>query len=296
MLKAIAWAGLLACGLVPTGATAQTDLTAGKSPAQMFSSDCSACHKSASGLSRGRDPSSVARFLREHYTSSPANAGALAGYLAGVGGAAPADPRGRGGQTPGRQAPGQEEARPVDPRTGQRAASGRPPRQPVAAAPEEAIVPAERPAPRQRQQQAATAADGQPAAEHQPAPDRAVPPRRSNERLASTPVERLRPYMAAHEPAKPAPAGEVDRQQRLKDYATVGSDAEALRAAALAARPAAARQAAPPPAAGAPVEPTGATAPVAPTAVTPAATEAPSPAGPPIGGAAPTTQSNEDPR
>ncbi|MBK5962465.1 hypothetical protein CCR97_30380, partial [Rhodoplanes elegans] len=121
VLKAIAWAGLLACGLVPTGATAQTDLTAGKSPAQMFTSDCSACHKSASGLSRGRDPSSVARFLREHYTSSPANAGALAAYLAGAGGAAPADPRGRGRQAPGQQAPGQEEGRPVDPRTGRTA-------------------------------------------------------------------------------------------------------------------------------------------------------------------------------
>ncbi|MFL9825075.1 hypothetical protein ABTU92_09405, partial [Rhodoplanes sp. SY1] len=136
MLRTIAWAGLLACGLVPTGATAQTDLTAGKSPAQMFSSDCSACHKSASGLSRGRDPSSVARFLREHYTSSPANAGALAGYLAGVGGAAPADPRGRGRQTPGQQATGQDEGRPGDPRGGQQAPPSRQPRQPVAAAAE----------------------------------------------------------------------------------------------------------------------------------------------------------------
>lgn len=290
VLKTIAWAGLLACGLVPTGATAQTDLTAGKSPAQMFTSDCVACHKSASGLSRGRDPSSVARFLREHYTSSPANAGVLAGYLAGAGGAAPADPRGRG-----RQAPGQDEARPADPRAGQPAGQpARQPRQPVAVAPEgEAAPAAERPAPRQRQQQAAPAADGQPAAERQPA---AEPPRRSNERLASTPVERLRPYVAAHEPAKPAPAGEVDRQQRLKDYATVGSDAEALRAAAFAARPAAVRQAAPPSAAGAAVEPAAAPVTMAPSASAPAATEAPSPAGPPIGGAAPTTQSNEDPR
>ncbi|RAI36824.1 hypothetical protein CH341_30095, partial [Rhodoplanes roseus] len=83
LVRAFAVAGALACGLVPTIATAQTDLAAGKSPAQMFSSDCAACHRSASGLSRGKDPGTVARFLREHYTSNPNNAGALAGYLAG---------------------------------------------------------------------------------------------------------------------------------------------------------------------------------------------------------------------
>ncbi|MDC7987980.1 hypothetical protein PQJ75_29965, partial [Rhodoplanes sp. TEM] len=96
LVRGIAAACVLACGLAPTGAAAQTDLTAGKTPAQMFSSDCAACHRSPSGLSRGRDPSGVARFLRDHYTSSPANAGALAGYLAGAGGgAATPGPRGR---------------------------------------------------------------------------------------------------------------------------------------------------------------------------------------------------------
>lgn len=67
-----------------TGAEAQTDLTAGKSPAQLFSTDCSACHRSPQGLARGRDPYAIAYFLRDHYTTKPANAGAIAAYLASV--------------------------------------------------------------------------------------------------------------------------------------------------------------------------------------------------------------------
>lgn len=69
---------------------AQLDLNAGKSGAQMFASNCAACHRSPAGLARGRDPRSVAGFLLEHYTARPENAGAIASYLVSVRGTAPA--------------------------------------------------------------------------------------------------------------------------------------------------------------------------------------------------------------
>jgi len=73
--------GILA---LPSLALAQgTDYSAGKTPAQLFSGDCSACHKTPRGLAKGRDARTLASFLREHYTSKTASAGALAAYLAG---------------------------------------------------------------------------------------------------------------------------------------------------------------------------------------------------------------------
>ena len=87
-------------GLVTASATAyaQTDYSAGKTPAQLFSGDCSVCHKSARGLAKNRDARSLASFLREHYTSKAESAGALASYLLGNPGPA-TDPR-RQGATP----------------------------------------------------------------------------------------------------------------------------------------------------------------------------------------------------
>lgn len=69
---------------------AQTDLNAGKSGAQMFASNCAACHRSPAGLVRSRNPNAVARFLLEHYTARPENASAIASYIISVRGAAPA--------------------------------------------------------------------------------------------------------------------------------------------------------------------------------------------------------------
>ena len=66
------------------------DYTAGKTPAQLFASDCSGCHKSPQGLAKGKDTKSLASFLREHYTTKLETAGALASYVAGSGGDAAA--------------------------------------------------------------------------------------------------------------------------------------------------------------------------------------------------------------
>jgi hypothetical protein len=79
----------LACG-----AAAAQDFTAGKSPAQVFNSDCTACHRSAAGLAKGRDARALASFLKEHYTTKPEYASAVASYVATFTGAAPpAEPK-----------------------------------------------------------------------------------------------------------------------------------------------------------------------------------------------------------
>jgi hypothetical protein len=57
------------------------DLTAGKTPAQLFQSDCAECHRSPSSVAGTRDVRALAGFLREHYTTKSETAGALAAYL-----------------------------------------------------------------------------------------------------------------------------------------------------------------------------------------------------------------------
>jgi hypothetical protein len=75
--------------VLPGMALAQTDYSAGKTPPQLFASDCSACHQSPQGLARGRDASTLTGFLRDHYTTRVEWAGVLANYLVGVGGTRP---------------------------------------------------------------------------------------------------------------------------------------------------------------------------------------------------------------
>lgn len=58
------------------------DFTAGKTAAQLFASDCQTCHKSPGGLAKGQSVSALTSFLREHYTTKPESAAALAAYLA----------------------------------------------------------------------------------------------------------------------------------------------------------------------------------------------------------------------
>jgi hypothetical protein len=77
------------------GVAVAQDFSAGKTAAQLFASDCSACHKSPAGLAKGQSAGSLASFLREHYTTKPESASALAAYVAGAGpGSARASPPG----------------------------------------------------------------------------------------------------------------------------------------------------------------------------------------------------------
>ena len=57
--------------------------SAGKTPAQLFSSDCtgSGCHSAPQGLAKGKASGELSNFLREHYTNSQQSADALAKYL-----------------------------------------------------------------------------------------------------------------------------------------------------------------------------------------------------------------------
>jgi hypothetical protein len=69
--------------VMTAGAACAQDFTAGKTPAQLFNSDCSTCHHQPNGLGKKYDNVSLASFLREHYTTKPDTAGALAKYVMG---------------------------------------------------------------------------------------------------------------------------------------------------------------------------------------------------------------------
>lgn len=110
---------LFLIGCLETPARAQ-NLEAGKSPSQIFSGTCSACHRSPRGLLKTVPPGSLSGFLRQHYTTGSEMASLLSGYLVSNGAT---DPRGGGLTRQGREA---QEGRPaaapgeIDPRTGRR--------------------------------------------------------------------------------------------------------------------------------------------------------------------------------
>lgn len=73
-------AGFLALlGIGP--AWAQENVEAGKTPAQLYASDCAICHKSPNGLTKAGGLLGLQSFLREHYTASRETAAAIAQYL-----------------------------------------------------------------------------------------------------------------------------------------------------------------------------------------------------------------------
>jgi hypothetical protein len=78
------WMIGVAVAVAATSAHAQSNLDAGKSPAQIFSDTCNACHRSARELKQ-----TSPGFLREHYTTGGREAAAMAAYLTTVG----SDPR-----------------------------------------------------------------------------------------------------------------------------------------------------------------------------------------------------------
>jgi hypothetical protein len=71
------------------GAAFAQDFTAGKTPAQLFASDCSACHRSPDGLGKKYNAGSLTGFLRAHYTTKQETAGSLAKYVMGFAAARP---------------------------------------------------------------------------------------------------------------------------------------------------------------------------------------------------------------
>ncbi len=95
--------------MFPTLALAQVNIDQGKSAADIFSSVCTACHKSSRGLAAGKNSLMLSAFLREHYTASSDQASALAAYVLGAGGSEPAP----------RQKPDVEHARAEEPKAGE---------------------------------------------------------------------------------------------------------------------------------------------------------------------------------
>jgi hypothetical protein len=61
-------------------ASAQSNLDAGKTPAQIFAHTCNACHRSPREIKK-----TTAAFMREHYTTGMQEATTMAAYLASVG-------------------------------------------------------------------------------------------------------------------------------------------------------------------------------------------------------------------
>jgi cell pole-organizing protein PopZ len=87
--------GAAALALLMAGsAAAQENLDSGKTPAELYASDCAICHKSPRGLAQTGGILGVQAFLREHYTASREAAAAIAAYLeqADKGAGAPAHP------------------------------------------------------------------------------------------------------------------------------------------------------------------------------------------------------------
>jgi len=78
------WVIAVAATVGAAPAVAQSNLDAGKSPAQVFSDTCNACHRSPREI-RPAGPG----FLRQHYTTGGREAAAMAAYLAAIG----SDPR-----------------------------------------------------------------------------------------------------------------------------------------------------------------------------------------------------------
>jgi hypothetical protein len=84
--RRFASAMIVLAALASPAARAQVNIDQGKAPAQIYDSDCAACHKSMRGLANGRGASALTSFLAEHYTSSAKEASAVAAYVLGGGG------------------------------------------------------------------------------------------------------------------------------------------------------------------------------------------------------------------
>jgi len=56
----------------------------GKSAARLFADSCTACHRSARGLAKGRFRLTLYLFLQKHYASNSSSAWALTSYLESV--------------------------------------------------------------------------------------------------------------------------------------------------------------------------------------------------------------------
>jgi hypothetical protein len=111
--RRIGWGAAVLGLLLTVSAVAQENLDSGKTPAQLYASDCAICHKTPQGLSKGFGPLRLQPFLREHYTASSEAAGAIAAYVETMDRGAPPAERG-----PKRAAKSKEAGKAGDARSG----------------------------------------------------------------------------------------------------------------------------------------------------------------------------------
>ncbi len=150
----------------PSAAPSQAEpanIDAGKNGEQLFKANCSACHKSAAGLSRAGGILGVQSFLRSHYTASRESAAVIAAYLNAMDSAA------RPGERPARRT-ARPDAKPAKKDEGKPAETRPTDAKPVEAKPAE-VKSEESPRP----PASVPAAESKPA-EAQPAPQPATPP------------------------------------------------------------------------------------------------------------------------
>jgi len=106
LFRGIWWGAAIVTLCLVGEARAQESLDRGKSPTQLFASDCSACHKSPQGLAKAGGLFGLDSFLRTHYTASREAATAIANYLKSLDTASPARASKRSAKGDGNAQPG----------------------------------------------------------------------------------------------------------------------------------------------------------------------------------------------
>ena len=201
--------------------------TRARPPAEIFANDCAVCHKTHARAGQRQEQPDAFGFLREHYTASRDQAAALAAYVLGAGGNAPAP------QAPA-QKPGPEQAKAAveEPKAGgargqrrsqepKRDDTASPPsrmRRPRATS-ETAELGADRKPtrPRRRPRRAKPAPSPSPAAgrrSRQPAADRETPASAEAPSPAHGPSQDASPTTSAAAPAESQPGDERARAAR----------------------------------------------------------------------------------
>jgi hypothetical protein len=199
------------------------DFTAGKTPAQLFASDCSACHRSPDGLGKKYNAGSLTGFLRAHYTTKQETAGSLAKYVMGFAAARPV----------ATTSPTAEDARSPDGKHRSDVSSDgekKPRAKPAGSAANEDHPP---PVPQPAQPAPAAEAAIRPLA---PLPVQSTKPARAPAEIEGT-KPAGKPNARAAAPAMPQPAAApaapqaaADSAARVHGYATSGAGAEAIAA------------------------------------------------------------------
>jgi type IV secretory pathway VirB10-like protein len=214
------WAIASLAMLAMTAARGQ-DLDAGKTAAQLFAQDCSACHRSPQGLVKTMSGGSLVSFLRQHYTSSSASANLIAGYLLTAGGN-PRDRQKDQAKQPPQPSDRAKFARPADPA---------PPR-PQAAVPQANVPPSQPPASPSSKQNERLARPANPATDQGGGDQPGRSSRKSRRSSQATPAAELPAPSAA-----PSPSAAAASAPGAEATGTTGGASETRRPPATAVRP-----------------------------------------------------------